>query len=51
MRTEQISCASSAWLYVTLDGVVEAPENRVMPDEQMSVVRPRADQTGREIDR
>jgi dihydrofolate reductase len=24
-----------AWLYVTLDGVVEAPENWVMPDEQM----------------
>jgi dihydrofolate reductase len=25
----------SAWQYVTLDGVVEAPENWVMPDEQM----------------
>jgi dihydrofolate reductase len=24
-----------AWLYVTLDGVVEAPENWVMPDDQM----------------
>ena len=24
-----------AWLYMTLDGVVEAPENWVMPDEQM----------------
>jgi dihydrofolate reductase len=24
-----------AWLYVTLDGVVEAPENWVMPDEEM----------------
>jgi dihydrofolate reductase len=24
-----------AWLYVTLDGVTEAPENWVMPDEQM----------------
>jgi dihydrofolate reductase len=24
-----------AWQYVTLDGVVEAPENWVMPDEQM----------------
>jgi dihydrofolate reductase len=24
-----------AWLYVTLDGVVEAPENWVMPDERM----------------
>jgi dihydrofolate reductase len=25
----------SAWLYVTLDGVVEAPEKWVMPDEKM----------------
>src|SRR5215211_3674544 len=25
----------SAWLYVTLDGVVEAPENWVMPDDEM----------------
>jgi hypothetical protein len=25
----------SAWLYVTLDGVVEAPEKWVMPDEEM----------------
>ena len=24
-----------AWLYVTLDGVVEAPENWVMPDDEM----------------
>jgi dihydrofolate reductase len=24
-----------AWLYVTLDGVVEAPENWVMPDDKM----------------
>lgn len=24
-----------AWLYITLDGVVEAPEKWVMPDEQM----------------
>ena len=24
-----------AWLYVTLDGVVEAPENWVMPDDRM----------------
>ena len=24
-----------AWLYVTLDGVVEAPETWVMPDEEM----------------
>ena len=24
-----------AWLYVTLDGVVEAPQNWVMPDDQM----------------
>jgi dihydrofolate reductase len=24
-----------AWLYMTLDGVVEAPENWVMPDEEM----------------
>jgi dihydrofolate reductase len=24
-----------AWLYVTLDGVVEAPENWVLPDERM----------------
>jgi hypothetical protein len=24
-----------AWQYLTLDGVVEAPENWVMPDEQM----------------
>jgi dihydrofolate reductase len=24
-----------AWQYVTLDGVVEAPENWVMPDEKM----------------
>jgi dihydrofolate reductase len=24
-----------AWLYITLDGVVEAPENWVMPDDQM----------------
>jgi dihydrofolate reductase len=24
-----------AWLYVTLDGVVEAPENWVMPNEEM----------------
>jgi hypothetical protein len=24
-----------AWLYVTLDGVVEAPEDWVVPDEQM----------------
>jgi dihydrofolate reductase len=25
----------SAWLYITLDGVVEAPENWVMPDDEM----------------
>jgi dihydrofolate reductase len=25
----------NAWLFVTLDGVVEAPENWVMPDDQM----------------
>jgi dihydrofolate reductase len=24
-----------AWLYMTLDGVVEAPENWVIPDDEM----------------